>query len=92
MAKKCCICGRDEHYVNLLFKGKDDAYICDDCIDRCAKALERTRADGRASLSKSITESGKLMTPAQIKARLDEYIIGQDDAKKTISVAVYNHN
>lgn len=91
MAKKCCICGEDEHHVNLLFKGKDDAYICDACIDRCTKALEKTRADGRASLSKSITEGGKLMTPAQIKARLDEYIIGQDDAKKTISVAVYNH-
>lgn len=37
MAKKCCICGKDEHHVNLLFKGKDDAYICDACIDRCTK-------------------------------------------------------
>lgn len=91
MAKKCCICGKDEHHVNLLFKGKDDAYICDACIDRCAKALEKTRADGRANMPKSIKKNGKLMTPAQIKARLDEYIIGQDDAKKTISVAVYNH-
>ena len=91
MARKCCICGKDEHHVNLLFKGKDDAYICDACIDRCAKALEKTRADGRANLPKSIIKNGKLMTPAQIKARLDEYIIGQDDAKKTISVAVYNH-
>lgn len=91
MARKCCICGKDEHHVNLLFKGKDDAYICDACIDRCAKALEKTRADGRANLPKSIKKNGKLMTPAQIKARLDEYIIGQDDAKKTISVAVYNH-
>lgn len=91
MARKCCICGKDEHHVNLLFKGKDDAYICDACIDRCAKALEKTRADGRANLPKSIIKNGKLMTPAQIKTRLDEYIIGQDDAKKTISVAVYNH-
>lgn len=91
MARKCCICGKDEHHVNLLFKGKDDAYICDACIDRCAKALEKTRADDRANLPKSIIKNGKLMTPAQIKARLDEYIIGQDDAKKTISVAVYNH-
>lgn len=91
MARKCCICGKDEHHVNLLFKGKDDAYICDACIDRCAKALEKTRADGRANLPKSIIKNGKLMTPAQIKARLDEYVIGQDDAKKTISVAVYNH-
>ena len=91
MARKCCICGKDEHHVNLLFKGKDDAYICDACIDRCAKALEKTRADGRANLPKSIKKNGKLMTPAKIKARLDEYIIGQDDAKKTISVAVYNH-
>lgn len=91
MARKCCICGKDEHHVNLLFKGKDDAYICDACIDRCTKALEKTRADGRANLPKSIIKNGKLMTPAQIKARLDEYVIGQDDAKKTISVAVYNH-
>lgn len=91
MARKCCICGKDEHHVDLLFKGKDDTYICDACIDRCTKALEKTRADGRTNLSKSIIKSGKLMTPAQIKARLDEYIIGQDDAKKTISVAVYNH-
>ena len=91
MAKKCCICGKDEHHVNLLFKGKDDAYICDACIDRCTKALEKARTDGRANLLKPTIESSKLMTPAQIKARLDEYIIGQDDAKKTISVAVYNH-
>lgn len=91
MARKCCICGKDEHHVDLLFKGKDDTYICDACIERCTEALERTRADGRANLSKTIIKSGKLMTPAQIKARLDEYIIGQDDAKKTISVAVYNH-
>ena len=72
MAKKCCICGKDEHHVNLLFKGKDDAYICDACIDRCTKALEKARTDGRANLLKPTIESSKLMTPAQIKARLDE--------------------
>lgn len=41
MARKCCICGKDEHHVDLLFKGKDDTYICDACIDRCTEALEK---------------------------------------------------
>ena len=61
MAKKCCICGKDEHHVNLLFKGRDDAYICDACIDRCTKALEKARTDGRANLLKPTIESLSLI-------------------------------
>lgn len=90
----CSFCGRSESEVDHLIAG-NGVFICDECIDVCHSLLlesEKGPANRRKSDGKSAPKSDfKLPTPAEIKAHLDEYVIGQDDAKKTLSVAVYNH-
>lgn len=78
----CSFCGRHEDAVEKLVSGPD-AFICDRCIRVCAGILDKK--------SEAATQGLKVLKPKQIKERLDEYIVGQDNAKKTISVAVYNH-
>ena len=83
MAKElasCSFCGREEDAVEKLVSGPG-AFICDKCIRLCMDIIQK----------KPSTHEIKLLKPKEIKDRLDEYIIGQDVAKKTISVAVYNH-
>lgn len=77
----CSFCGRNEEAVEKLISGPN-VYICDKCVRLCSGILEK---------KKSPTYDFKVLKPREIKARLDEYIIGQESAKKTISVAVYNH-
>lgn len=81
----CSFCGRPREEVNILIKGKE-GYICDHCI---------TEADriARAELNRSFKQeiSGKILKPKEVKKFLDQYIIGQGQAKKVIAVAVYNH-
>jgi ATP-dependent Clp protease ATP-binding subunit ClpX len=83
---KCSFCGKKRNEVKLLVAGVD-GHICDQCIaqagDIVKEEIKSTSADGLSKL--------KLRKPSEIKAFLDEYIIGQDAAKKYISVAVYNH-
>lgn len=79
----CSFCGRTEDVVEKLISGPN-VYICDKCIRLCSGILEKKPA---ASTPFEI----KVLKPKEIKEKLDEYIIGQDAAKKTISVAVYNH-
>ncbi len=76
----CSFCGRPEEAVEKLISGPD-SYICDKCIRLCMEIVEK----------KPVHHELKLLKPAEIKAALDEYVIGQERAKKTISVAVYNH-
>lgn len=76
----CSFCGREEDAVEKLISGPD-AYICDKCIHLCMDIIQK----------KPVNHEIKLLKPKEIKLRLDEYIIGQETAKKTISVAVYNH-
>ncbi len=86
----CSFCGRDEKSVEFLIPSPlvDGAYICNDCIDTCGRIID----DHRAYSEKSDTLSLKtLPKPQQIKNTLDEYVIGQDEAKKVLSVSVYNH-
>lgn len=78
----CSFCGRKEESVDKLISGPE-AIICDKCIHLCNSILQQK--------IKGETESFKYLKPKEIKARLDEYIIGQEEAKKTISIAVYNH-
>ena len=82
---KCSFCGRREKDVKALLAG-DDAFICDECVEHAKDYLE-------ISIKKKAKESlpSKSPKPSEIKKRLDEYVIGQDDAKTAISVAVYNH-
>ncbi|MGB9731531.1 MULTISPECIES: ATP-dependent Clp protease ATP-binding subunit ClpX [Calditerrivibrio] len=81
----CSFCGRHQDEVNKLIAGVD-VYICDECVRICDDILK----DEATTESKDDKEL-KLKTPDKIKEVLDQYVIGQDDAKKTLSVAVYNH-
>lgn len=86
---RCSFCGRTQDEVARLMSG-NDVYICDDCIDICYDLIH----DGvpvRRKSEKKQEKSTEIPTPQQIKQHLDEYVIGQDEAKTTLSVAVYNH-
>ena len=82
----CSFCGKSQKEVSKLISGPQ-VYICNECIDLCNEILDEE------SKKESFTDSKKLKvsTPAEIKARLDEYIIGQEKAKKSMAVAVHNH-
>ncbi len=85
----CCFCGRQENQVNFLIPSPKGVYICDYCVTTCSDILDEAFADYSEH-----TESFKfdeLPKPIDIKKTLDEYVIGQDDAKIALSVAVYNH-
>ena len=90
MAKKCNFCGRSDRDVKLLITGIDGA-ICEDCA---VQAYQVATANGYGPDAKKNANSGKKLNvpkPKEIKAYLDQYIIGQDEAKRYLSVAVYNH-
>ena len=90
----CNFCTKPASDVKKLIAGPS-VYICDECIDLCHGILHETPASDKGSSSTSLStkdgEKPSLPTPKQIKEHLDEYIIGQDDAKLAVSVAVYNH-
>ncbi len=83
----CSFCGRDEESVEKLISGPN-AYICDKCVRLCLDIVDKKpKEEGASKEQKELV----VLKPKQIKDRLDEYIIGQITAKRTISVAVYNH-
>lgn len=84
----CSFCGRSSHEVNSMVAGPDDVYICDRCV---ADASGIVKSDLASMSKKREKKYQPLLKPAEIKAKLDEYVIGQEGAKKTLSVAVYNH-
>ncbi len=83
---RCSFCGKTQDEVRKLIAGPG-AYICNECIDLCYELVEEELADDRDM--NDLT--GNVPKPAEIKAELDEYVIGQDKAKKALAVAVYNH-
>lgn len=85
---RCSFCGRTQGQVKRLVAGPG-VYICDECIELCFDILEEEGVEEEETSPKK--DSGKVPKPAEIKALLDDYVIGQDGAKKSLSVAVYNH-
>ena len=84
----CSFCGKPQDMVERLLTGPNGIYICDECIELCHEILQEERG---SECEKTVTEGINLLKPKDIKAKLDEYVIGQDEAKKVLSVAVYNH-
>lgn len=81
----CSFCGKPKELVKRLIAGPNGIYICDECIEVCREVVNEDVK------RENVTAPVPLLKPAEIKSRLDEYIIGQDEAKKVLSVAVYNH-
>lgn len=94
----CSFCGKPEHMVGRMFEGKE-GYICDQCVELCMNMLDFSEQMDNNSKAyypdmhkeSNLTSFDELLKPKEIKAILDEYVIGQEEAKVTLSVAVYNH-
>ena len=80
----CSFCGKPEDLVKKLIAGQNGAYICDECVEICGDMLKDSETEESVA-------PVPLKKPAEIKAELDRYIVGQDEAKRVLSVAVYNH-
>ncbi len=88
-SRQCSFCSRPEDEVQRLISGPDGVYICNECVDLCGDILHGDAGRGSAV---GLTAVGKpSLSPQHIRARLDEYVVGQDHAKRVLSVAVYNH-
>ena len=90
MKKQCNFCGRTEREVPLLITGLHGC-ICSDCVTQAYQLLQANGFDKDAKKKQAVPELKKVPKPKEIKKYLDEYIIGQDEAKRFLSVAVYNH-
>ncbi len=87
---RCAFCGKSEAMVHKLIEGPG-VYICDECVSLCHDLIMETESPNVPHRPSKANNDSVLPKPEEIKARLDEYVIGQDDAKKALSVAVYNH-
>ncbi|MBQ6543487.1 MAG: ATP-dependent Clp protease ATP-binding subunit ClpX, partial [Clostridia bacterium] len=83
----CSFCHKNQNQVRTLINGGNGVYICNECVDLCNSVL----ASERNTRSRGIGDFDSLPKPHEIKEKLDEYVIGQENAKITLSVAVYNH-
>ena len=84
---RCSFCGKTEEQVNKLIAGPAGTYICDECVGICSEIIKEEMEKDYEDMTDEIN----LLKPQQIKEFLDDYVIGQDEAKKVLSVAVYNH-
>jgi ATP-dependent Clp protease ATP-binding subunit ClpX len=82
----CSFCGRRQDQVSRLIAGPDGVFICDECVDLCREILEEERG-----AKQEAPQGLQLLSPKEIYRRINDYVVGQDRAKKVLSVAVYNH-
>ncbi|MBR1914258.1 MAG: ATP-dependent Clp protease ATP-binding subunit ClpX, partial [Lachnospiraceae bacterium] len=84
---RCSFCGKTQDQVHKLIAGPNGTYICDECVAICADIIDDEEMDGELDGSLDIN----LLKPEEIYDFLNDYVIGQEEAKKVLSVAVYNH-
>jgi len=84
---KCSFCGRDKRETSVMIAGIT-GHVCDRCIQQAARIVEEEMG---AQLRESVLGNVNLLKPINIKEHLDEFVIGQDEAKRSLAVAVYNH-
>ena len=84
---RCSFCNKTQSQVRKMIAGPNGTYICDDCVAICTEIIE----EELDFIDRAALDDINLLTPEEMKAFLDEYVIGQDEAKKVLSVAVYNH-
>ncbi len=91
-SRHCAFCGRSQNQVDQLIAGPNNIFICDNCVDLCNDILEANgKRSSRNDREMFAMDMHDLPTPMQMKAYLDEYVVGQEAAKRTLCVAVYNH-
>ena len=88
---RCSFCGKSQQQVRKLIAGPNGAYICDECIDICSEIIEEELMGHSRQDDDNEDLDINLLTPKEMKEFLDDYVIGQEEAKKVLSVAVYNH-
>jgi ATP-dependent Clp protease ATP-binding subunit ClpX len=84
---RCSFCGKSQDQVQRLIAGPGGVYICDECIDLCREIIE----EEQATIARPRLQTGKIPAPKKIYEQLSQYVIGQERAKKSLAVAVYNH-
>ncbi|MDU0939096.1 MAG: ATP-dependent Clp protease ATP-binding subunit ClpX [Clostridiales bacterium] len=88
----CSFCNKKQHQVKKLIQGPNGVYICDECVSICREILTEEFTDYETyAVSEGLKDEINLLKPVEIKEYLDDYVIGQDEAKKALAVAVYNH-
>lgn len=87
---RCSFCNKSQAQVKKLIAGPNDTYICDECVEVCSEIIEEEMAYDENDSWTPFSDIN-LLKPEEIKGFLDDYVIGQDEAKKVLSVAVYNH-
>ena len=88
----CSFCGKNQDQVKRLIAGPGAVYICDECVDLCRDIIaEEASSSTVPGATGDVAGGAKPLSPQEIYQRLDEYVVGQDDSKKVLSVAVYNH-
>jgi ATP-dependent Clp protease ATP-binding subunit ClpX len=85
----CNFCGKNKHQVKKLLAGNDETHICDGCVDLCYDILNKESAEKERM--NPVVHKMRIPTPRELHKHLNDYVIGQESAKKTLSVAVYNH-